>query len=181
MQQGLPSLEPMSETSNKMIETSCRNANGLTRSSAYWPRCSLPLPCAAMMRLLRGSPGVKLDVAPPLTGNLSTSAAIAAEAPQRANILAMLPDRRALPEHAAVRRHRCGHERGGTGDLALYARRPTQYLKRGHREHPRRSCSSASRLMTWACTDTSSADTGSSATMNRGFSASARAMPMRWR
>jgi hypothetical protein len=38
-----------------------------------------------------------------------------------------------------------------------------------------------SRLMTWAWIDTSSADTGSSATTSFGFSASARAIAMRWR
>ena len=35
--------------------------------------------------------------------------------------------------------------------------------------------------MTCAWIETSSAETGSSATMNSGASASARAMPMRWR
>src|SRR3954469_24530725 len=37
------------------------------------------------------------------------------------------------------------------------------------------------RLTIWACTETSSAETGSSHTTKRGFSASARAMPIRWR
>ncbi len=40
---------------------------------------------------------------------------------------------------------------------------------------------SASNASTRACTDTSSAETGSSATRMSGRSASARAMPMRWR
>ena len=44
-----------------------------------------------------------------------------------------------------------------------------------------RRCSSSSRLMTPAWIDTSSADTGSSSTISFGSSASARAMPMRWR
>ena len=35
--------------------------------------------------------------------------------------------------------------------------------------------------MTWAWIETSSAETGSSATSSLGFSVSARAMPMRWR
>ena len=35
--------------------------------------------------------------------------------------------------------------------------------------------------MTWACTDTSSAETGSSATMSFRLTESARAMPIRWR
>src|SRR6185369_4672957 len=39
--------------------------------------------------------------------------------------------RRALPEHAAVRRHRRGHERGRAGDLAFHARRPAQDLRPG--------------------------------------------------
>ena len=42
-------------------------------------------------------------------------------------------------------------------------------------------CSSFSRFSTCACTDTSSADTGSSQTISLGRMASARAMPMRWR
>jgi hypothetical protein len=37
------------------------------------------------------------------------------------------------------------------------------------------------RLMICACTDTSSADSASSAMMRRGFDDSARAMQMRWR
>ena len=41
--------------------------------------------------------------------------------------------------------------------------------------------SSRRRFSTCACTETSSADTGSSATTRRGSVASARAMPMRWR
>jgi hypothetical protein len=36
-------------------------------------------------------------------------------------------------------------------------------------------------LITWAWIDTSSAETGSSATISFGRSASVRAMPMRWR
>jgi hypothetical protein len=48
-------------------------------------------------------------------------------------------------------------------------------------DRPNSSCRSSSRLITWACTDTSSADTGSSHTMTSGRRASARAMPMRWR
>ena len=46
---------------------------------------------------------------------------------------------------------------------------------------PRRSRSSASRLSTVACTETSSAETGSSAIRISGSSASARAIEMRWR
>ena len=46
---------------------------------------------------------------------------------------------------------------------------------------PSSSCRSASRFTTCAWIETSSAETGSSATISRGFSASARAMPMRWR
>ena len=42
-------------------------------------------------------------------------------------------------------------------------------------------CSSWSRLTTWAWIETSSAETGSSATSSFGCSVSARAMPMRWR
>ena len=42
-------------------------------------------------------------------------------------------------------------------------------------------CRSISRLMTCAWIDTSSAETGSSPMMSFGLSASARAMPMRWR
>ena len=43
------------------------------------------------------------------------------------------------------------------------------------------ACRSLSRLMTCACTDTSSADTGSSQMSSFGLTASARAMPARWR
>ena len=46
---------------------------------------------------------------------------------------------------------------------------------------PSRSCRSSSRLTTPAWIDTSSADTGSSSTSTDGSSASARAMPTRWR
>jgi hypothetical protein len=46
---------------------------------------------------------------------------------------------------------------------------------------PSRDCSSSSRLTTCACTETSSADTGSSAMTSSGSSAIARAMPIRWR
>ena len=46
---------------------------------------------------------------------------------------------------------------------------------------PRSRWSSRSRLSTCAWIDTSSADTGSSATISFGFSAIARATPMRWR
>ncbi len=46
---------------------------------------------------------------------------------------------------------------------------------------PSRSCNSSIRLTICACTETSSADTGSSATISDGDSANARAMPMRWR
>ncbi len=46
---------------------------------------------------------------------------------------------------------------------------------------PRRSFSSSSRFTICACTDTSSAETGSSPRISRGSDASARAMPMRWR
>ena len=42
-------------------------------------------------------------------------------------------------------------------------------------------CRSWSRLSTCAWTETSRAETGSSATMKSGSTASARAMPMRWR
>jgi hypothetical protein len=42
-------------------------------------------------------------------------------------------------------------------------------------------CKSPSRLMICACTETSSALTGSSQMINSGSTASARAMPMRWR
>jgi hypothetical protein len=42
-------------------------------------------------------------------------------------------------------------------------------------------CKSAIRFSTCACTETSSADTGSSATTNAGSSMSARAIAMRWR
>src|SRR5215469_9298035 len=45
----------------------------------------------------------------------------------------------------------------------------------------RRNWSSRSKFNTCACTETSSAETGSSATTRRGLVASARAMPMRWR
>ena len=43
------------------------------------------------------------------------------------------------------------------------------------------ACSSCSRSSTRACTETSSAETLSSATISFGASASARAMQMRWR
>ena len=46
---------------------------------------------------------------------------------------------------------------------------------------PSRACRSRSRLITCAWIETSSADTGSSQTMSRGSTASARAMPMRCR
>src|SRR5512132_843172 len=46
---------------------------------------------------------------------------------------------------------------------------------------PNACCRSTSRLITCACTETSSAETGSSQTMSRGFGASARAMPSRCR
>ena len=46
---------------------------------------------------------------------------------------------------------------------------------------PSSSFSSSSRLMTWAWTETSNADTGSSQTMSSGSTDSARAMPIRWR
>ena len=42
-------------------------------------------------------------------------------------------------------------------------------------------CSPDRRLRTWACTETSSAEVGSSATISRGSRASAAAMPTRWR
>ena len=49
---------------------------------------------------------------------------VAAEAEKGANILCMLPDTgRALPEHAALRRHSGRHERGGACHLALDAER----------------------------------------------------------
>ena len=44
-----------------------------------------------------------------------------------------------------------------------------------------RCCKSASRFSTWAWIETSSAETGSSATSSFGDSISARAMAMRWR
>ena len=44
-----------------------------------------------------------------------------------------------------------------------------------------RACRSSSRLMIWPWIETSSAETGSSHTMKVGSSASARAMPTRWR
>ena len=46
---------------------------------------------------------------------------------------------------------------------------------------PSERCRSSSRFSTCACTDTSSAETGSSATTKTGSTASARAMPIRWR
>ena len=46
---------------------------------------------------------------------------------------------------------------------------------------PSSSCSFSSRLTTWACTETSSAETGSSQTITFGLSASPRAMPIRCR
>ena len=46
---------------------------------------------------------------------------------------------------------------------------------------PSSRCSSESRLMICAWIETSSAETGSSATTSLGFSAIARATPMRWR
>ena len=46
---------------------------------------------------------------------------------------------------------------------------------------PKSSCSSSSRLTICAWIETSSAETGSSATISFGRSASARATPMRWR
>ena len=46
---------------------------------------------------------------------------------------------------------------------------------------PNCSCNSCMRLMICACIETSSAETGSSATMKSGSAAMARAMPMRWR
>ena len=49
------------------------------------------------------------------------------------------------------------------------------------RPDPARRCRSTSRLITCAWIETSSADTGSSQTISRGSTASARAMPMRWR
>ena len=47
--------------------------------------------------------------------------------------------------------------------------------------NPRLRYKSCNKLMIWAWIDTSSADTGSSATLKRGLTANARAMPMRWR
>ena len=46
---------------------------------------------------------------------------------------------------------------------------------------PKSSCRSLSRLRIWACTETSSAETGSSHTISFGLTDSARATPMRWR
>ena len=48
-------------------------------------------------------------------------------------------------------------------------------------DRPNSACRSMSRLMTCACTDTSSAETGSSQTITFGSTASARAIPSRWR
>lgn len=48
-------------------------------------------------------------------------------------------------------------------------------------DSPNSRWSSRSRLTTWACTETSSADTGSSHTSTRGRSANARAIPSRCR
>ena len=50
-----------------------------------------------------------------------------------------------------------------------------------HRSGPSCSCRSSSRLITWACTDTSSADTGSSAMIRSGLTVSALAIPIRCR
>ncbi|SKT92200.1 Protein of uncharacterised function (DUF1602) [Mycobacteroides abscessus subsp. abscessus] len=47
--------------------------------------------------------------------------------------------------------------------------------------NPCSRCSSANKSSTVACTDTSSAEVGSSAINSVGSSASARAMPTRWR
>ena len=46
---------------------------------------------------------------------------------------------------------------------------------------PNSCCRSLSRLRICACTDTSSAETGSSQTISFGLTASARATPIRWR
>ena len=46
---------------------------------------------------------------------------------------------------------------------------------------PSSSCRSSSRLTTWACTETSSAETGSSQTITFGLSATPRAIPIRCR
>ena len=46
---------------------------------------------------------------------------------------------------------------------------------------PNSDCRSFSRLRICACTETSSAETGSSQTISFGFTASARATPMRCR
>ena len=46
---------------------------------------------------------------------------------------------------------------------------------------PSSRCRPRSRLSTWAWIETSSADTGSSATSSLGSSAIARATPIRWR
>src|SRR5215813_12082870 len=48
-------------------------------------------------------------------------------------------------------------------------------------DNPHSRCRSTSRLITCACTETSSAETGSSHTMSFGLGASARAMPRRCR
>jgi hypothetical protein len=48
-------------------------------------------------------------------------------------------------------------------------------------DSPKRFCRFCSRLTTCAWIETSSADTGSSQTIRSGLTASARAMPMRWR
>ncbi len=50
-----------------------------------------------------------------------------------------------------------------------------------HDRQSQRAIEFASRLITWPCSDTSSEDTGSSATSNDGRVAKARAIPMRWR
>jgi hypothetical protein len=56
-----------------------------------------------------------------------------------------------------------------------------QVMRDEQKRQPSRSRRSRSRFMICACTETSTADTGSSATMKRGSIASARAMPIRCR
>ena len=70
------------------------------------------------------------------------------------------------------------HHRDAAGDVADDAQVVRDEQIRQGELGP---ASSVSRFTTWAWIETSSAETGSSQTMNSGRSASARAMPMRWR
>lgn len=67
------------------------------------------------------------------------------------------------------------HDRGPVGDV-LDHRHAVGDEQEGH---PELCCSRLSRLSICACTETSSAETGSSQTMKSGFSARALAMQMR--